>query len=419
MFDNVLFQSAPELLVQDINNDRLPGSILFSGPSASGKLTCALELARVLSCSEKANWNCSCKNCLQHKALVSSNVLVVGPGNRSLEIAAAKNTLLSQNANNTKHLEAARFLYLRAVRKLTVRFNPILWEGEDKVSKFSPILQSINENLEVLTPGRTIPDGEELSKITDEIEKQCQKLEDGFLYDSLPVSQIRNFTSWAHLSSNNGKKVLIIENADLMSDSSRNALLKTLEEPPEDTMFILTTTKKGAMLPTILSRVRTYTFFSRTEEQQQTVMERVFHFDSRFTGGIKPKSLDEFLQSYLPVKPFDIKVFSKQYFETVSQSHVPDIAKIVSGCKNFLPRVLFTIFLQGIVECQKTLCFTSAGSKASSCILEELRKTANDVQVYNQNPVAALERLTRSLIQINMLNDGIFLQAVKETNSDE
>lgn len=250
MFENVLFQSAPGLLVDDIHHERLPGSILFAGPAASAKLTSALELARVLSCSGDGSWNCTCRNCAQHKALVSPNVLVVGPGNRSLEIAAAKSTLLAQNANNTNHLEAARFLYLRAVRKLTVRFSPILWEGEDKASKFAPLLQIIDEELEKLTPGRIIPDGDELSKITDTIEKQCAKLEDSFLYDALPVSQIRNFSAWAHLSSGNGKKVLIIENADAMADSARNALLKILEEPPADTMFILTTTRRGAMLPT-------------------------------------------------------------------------------------------------------------------------------------------------------------------------
>ena len=51
MFDNLLYQNASSLLKDDILNNRLPGAILLSGPVASGKLTCALEIARILSCS--------------------------------------------------------------------------------------------------------------------------------------------------------------------------------------------------------------------------------------------------------------------------------------------------------------------------------------------------------------------------------
>ena len=173
MFDNVLFQKATQLLEDDIVHQTLPGSLLFSGPAASGKLTAALELARVLSCKaeHKGDWGCSCASCLKHKALVSPTILVAGPGDRSLEISAARNTLLFENANNTRHLEAARYLYLRAVRKLTVRFNPVLWEGDDKAAKFAPLLQTIDECLEVLEPGRTIPEGDELEKLLDEVQK--------------------------------------------------------------------------------------------------------------------------------------------------------------------------------------------------------------------------------------------------------
>ncbi|MBQ3800995.1 MAG: DNA polymerase III, partial [Treponema sp.] len=168
MFENILFQSASDLLARDIGSGGLPPSILLAGPAASGKLSTALEIARVLSCRSsgtKGLWDCTCPSCLQHKVLVSQGMLLAGPGDRTLEIRAAKATLLSQNAKNSSHLEAARHLYLRAVRKLTLRFSPILWEGDDKVSKTAPLLQSINESLEPLTPGRTIPAPDDLQKI--------------------------------------------------------------------------------------------------------------------------------------------------------------------------------------------------------------------------------------------------------------
>lgn len=51
-------------------------------------------------------------------------------------------------------------------------------------------------------------------------------------------------------------KAVIIENAHSLTIEAQNALLKTLEEPPDNTIIILITTKAEALLPTILSRCR-------------------------------------------------------------------------------------------------------------------------------------------------------------------
>ena len=62
---------------------------------------------------------------------------------------------------------------------------------------------------------------------------------------------IKQLTGSAQMS---GAKVLIIYQADSMTESSANALLKTLEEPTANTYLILTTDKPERILPTILSR---------------------------------------------------------------------------------------------------------------------------------------------------------------------
>ena len=94
MFENLVNQEAGKLLSADIKNNNLPGAILFSGPEASGKLTAALETARILSCHENPQgyWMCECASCLQHKALVCSNIILMGPRDCSLEISAAAKT---------------------------------------------------------------------------------------------------------------------------------------------------------------------------------------------------------------------------------------------------------------------------------------------------------------------------------------
>lgn len=56
------------------------------------------------------------------------------------------------------------------------------------------------------------------------------------------------------------KKMALIDDAHLMTESSANSLLKLLEEPPSNTHFILITKQLGAMLPTIRSRCQKISF---------------------------------------------------------------------------------------------------------------------------------------------------------------
>ncbi|MBQ6816639.1 MAG: DNA polymerase III subunit delta' [Clostridia bacterium] len=72
---------------------------------------------------------------------------------------------------------------------------------------------------------------------------------------SISVEQIRNLRADAFVKSHlGGKKVYIIEKADSMNDSSQNALLKILEEPPQSIVFILLCESASKMLQTIISR---------------------------------------------------------------------------------------------------------------------------------------------------------------------
>jgi len=56
------------------------------------------------------------------------------------------------------------------------------------------------------------------------------------------------------------KRVFIIDEAHMLSTAANNAFLKTLEEPPENTIFILATTEPGKMLATIRSRCLSFEF---------------------------------------------------------------------------------------------------------------------------------------------------------------
>jgi len=402
MFDNLLYQPAASLLMEDILRNQLPGAILLSGPASSGKLTCALEIARILSCTgqnqygQRGHWLCDCPSCKKNKELSNTNVLLAGPRDCSLEILASKKAFLQAAFDNSSFLPAVRYLFIRSVRKLTLRFSQVLWEGDDKLSKLSPIMASIDEDMEKLNPEKPLPDSEKLEKICDSIVKNCDKLESTFMYDSLPINQIRRASVWAHMKSVSGKKIFIIENAERMLESVRNALLKILEEPPEDMVFILTTSNRGAVMPTILSRVRTYNFYERSAAQQKEVVQRVFHA----RGQEENLLINDYLQLFLPVNPEQIKKTAATYFNFLMKGQIPLADTIVKECNGFEPRFLFKIFLTGILEEARKGTQSPSRNEVCAKIVEFARDCYNGVSIFNQSPVAAIERLSRDLSSI-------------------
>lgn len=77
---------------------------------------------------------------------------------------------------------------------------------------------------------------------------------------SVGIDSVRGIHKFLHLKTigHNARyrRVIIIENAHYMTLEAQNALLKTLEEPPTDTIIILTAIKSRKILPTVLSRVQ-------------------------------------------------------------------------------------------------------------------------------------------------------------------
>ena len=408
MFENLVNQEAGKLLAADIRHNRLPGAILFSGSEASGKLTAALETARILSCHEnpQGKWLCECPSCLQHKSLICSNLMLMGPRDCSLEISAAAKTFTDAHFINAKFIDAARYLFLRSVRKLTLRFNGILWEGDSSLNKIGNLIEEINENLEVLDFPRELPDITEVKKICEEISKLCIKLEEDFLYDSIPINQVRNMEAWAHIKTEEGRKTVIIENADRMQTSVRNALLKILEEPPEDVVFILLTSKRNAIMQTILSRVRTYNFADRTLNQQQEVIQRVFHNDD-FNG-----SINDYLLTYLPVTPSEIKGQARVFYNSVANRQICNIEEIVKKCEKFNPRIELRLFLSNIAAFTKPLLNSQAGTEAAAQTMQLLRNCSDNITLYNQSPASALEILMRDMFALNNTYGGVFCAAM-------
>lgn len=84
------------------------------------------------------------------------------------------------------------------------------------------------------------------------------------------VEQVRDLIDRVKYAPIKGRmKIYIIDEVHMMTPGAFNALLKTLEEPPEDVVFILCTTEPQKVIPTIVSRCQRYDFSKVGEEDMK------------------------------------------------------------------------------------------------------------------------------------------------------
>jgi len=102
---------------------------------------------------------------------------------------------------------------------------------------------------------------------------ECDNCRGSFLDDvhildgrdrNILIEEVREWKKFLDFSpiTTNGKKILIINKAENLTDEAKELLLKTLEEPPSRSIIILLTDKKGTLPETILSRCQSL-FFQR------------------------------------------------------------------------------------------------------------------------------------------------------------
>ena len=91
---------------------------------------------------------------------------------------------------------------------------------------------------------------------------------------SIGVDEIRDLIDALALRPSEGEKhIAMIEQADRLTASAQNALLKTLESPPGEVMFFLITDAPGALLDTIVSRCQTVRFSDLSVEECAAVLQ--------------------------------------------------------------------------------------------------------------------------------------------------
>lgn len=187
----VNLDSALHRLLRAWEHGSLPQSILLSGAAGVGKKRAALEIARILSCASQDLRPCGeCFSC---------------------RVTAPKEKPTGENP----------YLWLLPMRASSER-----GKKEERQEKAESIAKQI-----VLDPyGDPYENG--AGHIVGAVRDLLQK----FQYHEERA------------------RVVLIPEAERMNESTANALLKTLEEAPEHTYFILTCSNKAQLLPTIISR---------------------------------------------------------------------------------------------------------------------------------------------------------------------
>ena len=78
--------------------------------------------------------------------------------------------------------------------------------------------------------------------------------------ESIKIDDVRALIRKTNLTSQGGRRIVLIETLERMPIEAQNSFLKTLEEPPGKTIFLMTSTQVKKIVPTILSRVRQQSF---------------------------------------------------------------------------------------------------------------------------------------------------------------
>jgi DNA polymerase III subunit delta' len=160
----------------------------------------------------------------------------------------------------------------------------------------------------------------------------------------LKIKQIQDLTEkFSYRSLKAGFKGALIDDAHLMNQSAQNAILKTLEEPTEDTVIILITSYPYLLLPTILSRVFEIKFYFVKQEEIEE------NLDNKGVAEIsygRPGKASEYFQNSSKLKEArKIKEDVRAIFEEDLVSKFSKIKKIVEEEKekDFLISFLETL----------------------------------------------------------------------------
>ena len=241
-FKDVIGQEdAKQRLIREVNEGKIPHARLFCGGEGIGKLPLAIAYARYLSCEHRSETDAcgTCPNCMKYNKLAHPDLHFVFP---VIKKKSGKDTVSDDFLPEWRELLES-----------TPYFNFGLWLKE---------MGAENQQAQIYV------------KESDEI---LRKL-------SLKSSQ-------------GGYKVMIIWLPEKMNVDCSNKLLKLLEEPPAQTVFLLVSEEPDRLLTTILSRTQRFQLNGISEQSIADTLKQRFGLQETDAQSIAHRSEGNFLKA--------------------------------------------------------------------------------------------------------------------------
>jgi DNA polymerase-3 subunit gamma/tau len=269
--------------------------------------------------------------------------------------------------------------------------------------------------------------------------KQINNLEENFEYNIFEldaasnnsVEDIRSITDQIRIPPQIGKyKVYIIDEVHMLSNAAFNAFLKSLEEPPKHVVFILATTEKNKIIPTILSRCQIYDFkkvdvVDITELLKNICTDKKIKFDENSLSLIAEKSdgsirdslsmfdrLVSFTDSNLTMDEVtaNLNVLDYEtYFELSNLIISKDIPGILTKYNDIFIRGFDDVnLLNGLSRHLREILISKLGSSDKLSDLKNklnLKYIEHSNEFSDENLISMIEIINESLINYQKIND--------------
>ncbi len=225
-------EQAVAVLRRALRGDRLPTGYLFVGPAHVGKTALAIALAQAANCERVGEL---------HPPTPLSRAYGLGEGERNTSetpgppTQAGKPALPAGEGHGASPRPTAEACgECSTCRRIAAGLHPDV--------------RIVQPRLSLTATKKVEGDGEE---DREEAETLAAEMEDA----RITVEEVKDLLGSASLAAVEARRrVYIVCSVETMEPAVSNRLLKTLEEPPPDTTFILTTSRPARMLPTLISR---------------------------------------------------------------------------------------------------------------------------------------------------------------------
>tara|TARA_B100001248_G_scaffold236653_1_gene200154 strand:+ start:3522 stop:4679 length:1158 start_codon:yes stop_codon:yes gene_type:complete len=192
--------------------------------------------------------------------------------------SSQKLSFLSSFASNRLHqcwllagdmgIGKASFAWLIAKFLLTTKYQPADLKIDLNESNINSILEPQSGN----TLNRIISGSEQRVYIVRRGYNEKRKT----FFKNISIEDVRKLQSYCSLSiADGGKRIIIIDTADDLNKSSSNALLKLLEEPPKNTIFLLISHQPNLLVPTLKSRCQKLSFSNLDQTDLGAVLKAI------------------------------------------------------------------------------------------------------------------------------------------------